>query len=109
MGVSPCESSTVGRTGTMAQQQLFRMNPVQEPAEEPVTVRPNVWLMTSEEIPPLLFTVEEVAQFLRIGRHRVFDMIRTGDLRSVKVGSSRRVSARALADFVSALELEQIE
>lgn len=88
----------------MAQQQLFQIGPVEEPEDEVATVRPSVWLMTSEEMPPLLFTVEEVARFLRIGRHRVFDLIREGALRSVKVGGSRRVSARALCDFVADLE-----
>ena len=66
-----------------------------------MVVRPNLWLMTSEEIPPILFTVEEVSGFLRIGRHRVFDLMRAGGLRSVKVGGSRRISARALVDYVA--------
>ena len=91
----------------MEQQQLFNLRPTgTEPADATATVRPNLWLMTSEEIPPILFTVEEVSRFLSIGRHRVFDLIRDGCLRSVKVGSSRRVSAKALADYVGRLELE---
>lgn len=60
--------------------------------------------MSSEDIPPILFTVDEVARFLRVGRHRVFDLIRQRELRSVKLGASRRVSARALHDYVVALE-----
>jgi excisionase family DNA binding protein len=89
----------------MTQPLLFNLSP---PAprghDEVVEVRPNVWLMTADDIPPLLFTAEEVACFLRIGRHRVFDLIRQGELRSVKIGNSRRVSARALAEFVACLE-----
>ncbi|MFC5175593.1 excisionase family DNA-binding protein [Nocardioides taihuensis] len=69
-----------------------------------VTIRANVWLMSSEELPPLLFSPDEVSRLLSLGRHRVFDLIRDGRLRSVKVGSSRRISARALADYVAALE-----
>jgi excisionase family DNA binding protein len=34
----------------------------------------------------------------------VFELIRTGDLRSVKIGNARRISATALAEFVASLE-----
>jgi hypothetical protein len=36
----------------------------------------------------------------------VFDLMRSGRLRSVKIGGARRISARALADFVADLERE---
>lgn len=88
----------------MAQEQLFPLGSQAEPVDGTAAVRPNVWLMTSEEVPPILFTVDEAARCLSIGRHRVFDLIREGCLRSVKVGASRRVSARALCDFVADLE-----
>lgn len=85
-------------------QHLFEL-PQTPSSTESVTVRPNVWLLSSEEIPPLLFTCEQAARFLNVGRHRIFDLIRVGELRSVKVGNSRRISARALADYVAALEV----
>ena len=75
--------------------------------EAPVVITPNLWLLSSEEIPPLLFTPEEAARFLRVGRHRVFDLIRQRELRSVKVGNSRRISARALTDYVTHLEASE--
>jgi excisionase family DNA binding protein len=68
-------------------------------------VQPNVWLLSSEEIPPILFTTEEVARLLGIGKCRVYDLIRQRELRSVKVGASRRISARAVRDYVERLEL----
>jgi hypothetical protein len=34
----------------------------------------------------------------------VFELIRSGALRSVKIGAARRVSAIALAEYVAALE-----
>lgn len=68
------------------------------------SVRPNIWLLSSDEIPPLLFSVEQAAQLLKVGRDQVYTLIRLGRLRSVKVGASRRVSARALADCVAQLE-----
>ncbi|WP_217702405.1 helix-turn-helix domain-containing protein [Nocardioides guangzhouensis] len=93
--------------GTMEQQQLFSLRAADEALDGTVEVRPNLWLMTSEDIPPLLFTVDETARLLSIARHRVFDLIREGRLRSVKVGASRRVSAKALFDFVATLEVEE--
>ena len=55
---------------------------------------------------PLLYTVPEVAEALKIGRTRVYDLIRTGQLASVLIGTSRRIPASALDEFVSALPLE---
>jgi excisionase family DNA binding protein len=51
----------------------------------------------------LLLTVEEAAGLLSIGRTRVFALIRTGELASVRVGSSRRVTPEALAQYVDGL------
>jgi len=52
----------------------------------------------------LLLTPEEAARALRVGRSKVYDLMRSGALRSVKIGGSRRVSATALADYVARLE-----
>jgi excisionase family DNA binding protein len=87
------------------EQYLFNLNPATATGgDAPVVVTPNLWLLSSEDIPPLLFTPEEAARFLRVGRHRIYDLTREKALRSVKVGGSRRISARALSDYVAALE-----
>jgi excisionase family DNA binding protein len=52
----------------------------------------------------LLLTPEEVALALRVGRSKVYELMRAGALRSVKIGGSRRISAATLADYVKALE-----
>lgn len=54
--------------------------------------------------PTLLLTAEEVAGALRVGRSKVYELMRSGALRSVKIGGSRRISATALAEYVAALE-----
>jgi excisionase family DNA binding protein len=51
----------------------------------------------------LLLTVEEAAGLLSIGRTRLFALIRTGQLASVRVGSSRRVTPEALQQYVERL------
>jgi excisionase family DNA binding protein len=55
---------------------------------------------------PLLFRPEEAAMRLGVGRTMVYELIRSGRLRSVKVGGARRISAAALVDFVAELERE---
>jgi excisionase family DNA binding protein len=39
-----------------------------------------------------------------VGRSKVYDLMRSGVLRSVKIGGSRRVSATALTEYVADLE-----
>jgi excisionase family DNA binding protein len=52
----------------------------------------------------LLLTPEEAARALRVGRSKVYELIRSRVLRSVKIGGSRRISAVALAEYVATLE-----
>lgn len=89
------------------EQYLFSLSEPSDGTDLQAVVQPNVWMLSSEEIPPILFTTAEVARLLGIGKCRVYDLIRERALRSVKVGSSRRVSARALRDYVEQLEMGQ--
>lgn len=56
---------------------------------------------------PLLLSVEEGAAQLRIGRSRMFDLIRRGKVLSVKVGGSRRIPYDSLKAYVDQLVTEQ--
>ena len=56
---------------------------------------------------PLLLSVEEAAAQLRIGRSRMFDLIRRGKVLSVKVGGSRRIPYDSLKAYVGNLVREQ--
>ena len=89
------------------EQSLFNLSQHQPPpqAEGAVSVQPNIWLMSPEEMPPILFSTAEVGRLLGIGQCRVYDLILWHELRSVKVGASRHISARALAEYVANLEL----
>jgi excisionase family DNA binding protein len=49
---------------------------------------------------PLVYTPEEVAKLLKVGRTKVYELIQRGDLRSVKIGKSRRISSRALDEYI---------
>ncbi|TDD69398.1 DNA-binding protein [Actinomadura darangshiensis] len=50
------------------------------------------------------YTVEQVAEILNIGRDKVYFLIRTGQLHSIKIGKLRRITDRHLAEFVTSLE-----
>lgn len=47
-----------------------------------------------------LLTVKEAASILGIGRSTVYELIYAGRIRSVKIGSSRRIRRGDLDDFV---------
>ena len=55
----------------------------------------------------LLLTAEEAAEALRIARSRVFDLMAGGQLPSVKIGRSRRITRQALEDYVAGLSAAQ--
>ena len=50
------------------------------------------------------YTVEEVADLLHVGRDKVYYLLRTGQLRSIKIGKSRRITEAHLAAFIASLE-----
>jgi excisionase family DNA binding protein len=50
------------------------------------------------------YTVEQVAKMLHIGRDKVYELIRTGQLRSIKIGKLRRITEDQLVEFIATLE-----
>jgi excisionase family DNA binding protein len=51
----------------------------------------------------LLFTMEEAAEVLSVGRSTVYDLVRMRLLDTVSIGRSRRVPASALHELVERL------
>jgi len=60
--------------------------------------------LVMSEIAPVLYRVEEAAEALRIGRTVVYELIRCGKLRTVKVGTRRLVPVEAVAEYVASLD-----
>ena len=54
-------------------------------------------------VPPVLYRVDEAADALRLSRSVVYELIRSGQLRTVKVGRRRLVPVPALAEFVDTI------
>jgi excisionase family DNA binding protein len=50
------------------------------------------------------YTVEQVAKALNVGRDKVYELLRTNQLRSVKIGRLRRITDQHLAEFLASLE-----
>ncbi|HEX3781928.1 MAG TPA: helix-turn-helix domain-containing protein [Pseudonocardiaceae bacterium] len=51
----------------------------------------------------LLYRVEDATKILNIGRSAIYDLIRSGALKSVKIGGSRRIPKFALEEYVQFL------
>ena len=48
----------------------------------------------------ILVTVEEATHILSMGRTRIYQLIRSGELKSVKCGKSRRIVADSIRSYV---------
>ena len=55
-----------------------------------------------------LLTIPETAARLRVNKNTVYDLIKKGYLKSIKLGC-RKVSVRALAEFIERCESGEIE
>jgi excisionase family DNA binding protein len=55
-----------------------------------------------------LYRVEEVAEILSMGRSKVYDLIRSGRLASVKEGAMRRVPEQAIQEYVASLGRDEV-
>ena len=56
----------------------------------------------------VLLTVDEVADSLHVGRCTVYDLLRTGQLESIKIGRLRRVRPEALREFTRRAAEEEL-
>ena len=51
---------------------------------------------------PAILTVPEMAQVLRIGRNKAYQLVRDGDIPSIKLGRDIRIYREDLLRYVSA-------
>jgi len=57
-----------------------------------------------EPVPAMLYRVDEAAEALRLSRSQVYELIRSGQLRTVKAGRRRLVPVEALVEYVAKLK-----
>jgi excisionase family DNA binding protein len=60
-------------------------------------------LTVKSEVDPILYRVDEAAAALRLSRSAIYELIRSGQLRTVKQGRRRLVPVAALAEYVASL------
>ena len=58
-----------------------------------------------KDMEPLL-TIEEAGNYLKIGRSTLYSLLRRGELKSLRIGGSRRITIKQLVDFIDKLEVE---
>jgi excisionase family DNA binding protein len=54
-----------------------------------------------------LLTVEQAAEVLNVGRDKVYYLIRSGQLRSIKIGKLRRISTQWITEFIDGVETDR--
>jgi excisionase family DNA binding protein len=54
-------------------------------------------------VEPLMYEVDEAARALRLSRTRIYELIRSKRLRTVKLGRRRLIPVAALAEYVASL------
>ncbi|MGW0980291.1 helix-turn-helix domain-containing protein [Streptomyces xiamenensis] len=62
--------------------------------------------MDTPILEPALYRVPDAVRVLNLSRTVVYDLIRTGRLRTVCEGRARRIPASAIRDYVALLEKE---
>ena len=55
---------------------------------------------------PDLLTVDDVMARLQVGKHTVYDLIRTRRLQSVRIGRCRRIPTASLQQYIDSLTNE---
>ena len=74
------------------------------PAAPPVHLRPSIGSehdAVSGYADDEALTVAEVAEWLRICKNKVFDLIRVGDIDSFTIGRSRRILAQDVRAYIA--------
>lgn len=60
----------------------------------------HVPLVDVEEL-PIVLTVDQVAEVLCIGKNTAYDLVRSGEIKSVRVGRQIRIPKSALLEYLS--------
>ncbi len=56
-----------------------------------------------------LYTIPEVSEILKVTRDTIYRWMRAGELKTVKIGSTRRVLASDLEEFVNSHRVDTID
>lgn len=51
------------------------------------------------------YTVEQVAHMLHVGRDKIYYLLRTNQLQSIKIGKLRRITDQQIAEFITSVKV----
>lgn len=57
--------------------------------------------MTKIEDFPVVLTPEQLSDILKIGRNGIYNLLRSGAIRSIKIGKQYRIPREALSEYLS--------
>lgn len=57
--------------------------------------------MTKIEDFPVVLTPEQLGDILKIGRNGIYNLLRSGAIRSIKIGRQYRIPREALSEYLS--------
>ena len=60
----------------------------------------NSMVYHSVEDLPLLITVPELAQVLRVGKNKAYELVNSGAIKGIKIGTQIKVPKRSVEEFV---------
>lgn len=63
--------------------------------------------MSTAKIEPLLLRVDEAAEALALSRTKLYELMASGELESVKLGRARRVPVAAIRDLLDQASLDR--
>ena len=63
-----------------------------------------ICMNTNIESLPLLLTVSDLASILRIGRNAAYQLVKDGNIQSIRVGRSIRIPRKALIQFMECIQ-----
>jgi excisionase family DNA binding protein len=72
--------------------------------------RPQLLIERTENMPmieanvPVMFDMKTVAKILSVSRSTVYQLLKSGELKAVRVGRVRRVSQNQLVEYIMKLE-----
>lgn len=57
---------------------------------------------------PTMLTIAQAEDVLQVSRWKLYQLIRSGELKSVKIGRSRRIPVTAVQALVARLQAEEV-
>lgn len=60
-----------------------------------------ITLNFSEENIPMVFSVPKLAKILQIGRNSAYELVKTGQIRCVRIGKNIRIPKQALIEYLN--------